>query len=237
MRIINTIAIPLGWNLPHSPQAGAAERAERACRQHEEGERRLQLRNHHPGATLCIRLSVLPFLFCAIFILCHTFLHRQTVLHLVAPTQSTAHSTGKELWKLSKPTANNSPSHSFRLNNSNCFHAWNGFHFSELSTKILVSHQLQLWHTEAQGGVLISGLNADLNYRSTHEMEFPPRPVLDFSNTFFIHKAKYKWGQSSQYSKKTTEQVKILSLPWAYSLLTCPTGSCFPLKFSHRYFP
>lgn len=84
--------------------------------------------------TLCI----------AIFSLCHTLLHWQTDLHLAAPTQSTAHSRGKELWKLSKPTANNSPSHEFSLNNSNCFHSWNGFHFSEqLSTKNLVCHQSQ----------------------------------------------------------------------------------------------
>lgn len=106
IRIINTIAIPLGWKLPHSPQAGAAASQQgepTGSMRRENG--RLQLRNHHPRATLCITCSILAFF---------SVPHFSTLTNCSPPHGTNiiySPFTGKELWKVSKPTANNSPSH------------------------------------------------------------------------------------------------------------------------------
>lgn len=93
----------LGWKLPHSPQVGAAASQQREPTGSTTGRREAAAQEPPPSSN---PVHQTPYI--GIFSVCHTFLHWQTVLHLVAPTQSTAHSTGKELWKLSKPTANNS---------------------------------------------------------------------------------------------------------------------------------
>lgn len=85
--------------------------------------------------------------------------------------------------------------------------------------------------TQAPGGVFIGDLNADLNFRCTREMEFPPSKTVKTCTgllEYFIHKLKYKRGHFTWHFKKKTEQVKILFLPCAYKPSYMPSWILFP---------